>query len=322
MDAERVRVPSEGDTDDTDDVVRVRQVDVFSDTPMSGNGLAVVQSTAPLDPGLMQAITRELRQFETIFLTDVDARGATARIFTEQEELAFAGHPVLGAAAVLHWEQQAHLDSADWEVRVGGRALTVHTRRRPAGTVVDADMDQGRATTRLTLPPAQTHALAAALGVPGEQVRHDLPCQVVTTGLPYLLLPVTGPGLRGSRVTVPDLADRLHEVGADFAYVLDPDVPEGRTWDNAGAVEDVATGSAAGPAGAYLIDHGLRPPEQPFPLHQGRFVGRPSVIRVRRDQEGSMWVGGPVVPFGSGVLTPGLTNLPRRTPSPGWPTPG
>ena len=37
-------------------------------------------------------------------------------------------------------------------------------------------------------------------------------------------------------------------VGAKFAYVLDPQRPEGRTWDNAGRVEDVATGSAAGPA--------------------------------------------------------------------------
>jgi trans-2,3-dihydro-3-hydroxyanthranilate isomerase len=286
-----------------DAAVRIRQVDVFSDTPMSGNGLAVVQSAVALERSLMQSMTQELRQFETIFLTDVDETGASARIFTEQEELGFAGHPVLGAAAVLHWEQAPSRDLADWGLRVGGRTLSVRTRRREGSVVVDADMDQGAATVVTTLADAQTRGFAISLGVPPDQVRQDLPCQVVTTGLPYLLLPVTGVGLAGSRVAVPDLAERLATVGADFAYVLAPDVPEGRTWDNGGAVEDVATGSAAGPAGSYLIDQGVRPAGRAIRLHQGRFVGRPSVIEVRRDAAGTIWVGGPVVPFSHGVLT-------------------
>ncbi|MGZ4590719.1 MAG: PhzF family phenazine biosynthesis protein [Actinomycetes bacterium] len=297
------RVGPSGDVSRAGDVVRLRQVDVFTDTPMSGNGLAVVQSTVPLEPSVMLAITRELRQFETIFLTGVDRHGATARIFTEQEELAFAGHPVLGASAVLHWEQRADSEVADWRVVVAGRALTVRTRRRPSNDVIDADMDQGPATTLRTLSAAQTRQFAAALGVEQEQLRDDLPCQVVTTGLPYLLLPVTGRGLSGSRVTVPDLTERLRGVGADFVYVLDPEVPEGRTWDNSGATEDVATGSAAGPVGDFLITHGIRGEAEPFDLHQGRHVGRPSLIRVRRGQAGSMWVGGPVVPFAEGALS-------------------
>jgi len=283
--------------------IRVRQVDVFTDLPMTGNGLAVVQSAVALDTSLMQSVTQELRQFETIFLTDVGAGGANARIFTEQEELAFAGHPVLGAAAVLHWEQAATSDLARWELRIGVRTLTVQTRRRPGSQVIDADMDQGAATVVATVTAAQAGEFAAALGVGPDEVRRDLPCQVVTTGLPYLLLPVTAPGLAACRVAAPDLAERLAAVGADFVYVLDPDRPEGRTWDNGGAVEDVATGSAAGPAGAYLIDQGRCPADRPIRLHQGRFVGRPSVIDVRRDEAGSMWVGGPVVPFSHGVLT-------------------
>jgi trans-2,3-dihydro-3-hydroxyanthranilate isomerase len=291
-------VPGRGDAG-----VRFRQVDVFTDTPMSGNGLAVVQSAVALDASLMQLVTRELRQFETIFLTEVDARGASARIFTEQEELRFAGHPILGAAAVLHWEQAPASAAATWRLRVGARTLSVHTVRRPASEVVDADMDQGPATVVATLTGPETRGFAAALAVEPEQVRHDLPCQVITTGLRYLLLPVTAPGLAGSRVAVPDLAQRLAAVDADFVYVLDPDGPEGRTWDNDGAVEDVATGSAAGPAGAFLLEQGRSPVDRPIRLHQGRFVGRPSVIRVRRDGAGSMWVGGPVVPFSHGVLT-------------------
>lgn len=71
---------------------------------LQGNGLVVVLDTDKLSPGLMQAVTREVRQFETAFLTgvDLDRRSAVWRIFTEDEELDFAGHPVLGAAAVLH----------------------------------------------------------------------------------------------------------------------------------------------------------------------------------------------------------------------------
>ena len=80
-----------------------RQVDVFADRPLSGNGLAVMITKAPLATELMQRLTCELRQFETIFL----CRSATsgdfeARVFTMEEELPFAGHPAIGAAAVLH----------------------------------------------------------------------------------------------------------------------------------------------------------------------------------------------------------------------------
>ena len=51
-----------------------------------------------------------------------------------------------------------------------------------------------------------------------------------------------------ARICHPDFDALLQEVGVKFVYVLDPERPEGRTWDNVGRVEDVATGSAAGPA--------------------------------------------------------------------------
>ena len=81
-----------------------RHVDVFSRKALRGNGLVVVLDAADLSTETMQAITKEVRQFETSFLAGVDVAGRTARlrIFTEDEELDFAGHPVLGSAAVLH----------------------------------------------------------------------------------------------------------------------------------------------------------------------------------------------------------------------------
>ena len=81
-----------------------RHVDVFSRQALRGNGLVVVLAAADLPVAVMQDVTREVRQFETAFLIELDLadRSARLRIFTEDEELVFAGHPVLGAAAVLH----------------------------------------------------------------------------------------------------------------------------------------------------------------------------------------------------------------------------
>ena len=280
----------------------VHHVDVFTDRAMTGNGLAVVSSAISLEPDTMLRIAQELRQFETIFLFDAVDGGAEARIFTPEEELGFAGHPVLGAAAVLHARSgRADAEDQEWTIRVGGRPLAVATAARDGG-VIWAEMDQGPAHVLATLSPDVAIRLAAAVGVKAEQLRGDLPSQVVSTGLAYLLLPVSVEGLAASHVAVPDLPSMLHEVGADFVYVLDPDRPEGRTWDNSGLTEDVATGSAAGPTAAYLINHGLQPAEEPFQVHQGRFVGRPSRMDVRSTQTGAVRVGGLVAPFSRGTI--------------------
>ena len=283
------------------DRLSLHHVDVFTDRPMAGNGLAVVASAGPLAAETMLRIAQELRQFETIFLFDVADDEAEARIFTPEEELSFAGHPVLGAAAVLHTQSEPHVDRDMWTIRVGGRPLRVTTATRDNG-IVGAEMDQGLATMSPPLSRGVALQFAAALGLRPEQLRDDLPSQVVSTGLPYLLLPVTPEGLAASHIAGADLPSMLSEIGADFVYVLDPDRPEGRTWDNRGVTEDVATGSAAGPTAAYLVWHGLRPVDKPFHVHQGRFVGRPSRIDVRHAANGAVCVGGLVAPFSSGTI--------------------
>ena len=110
-----------------------------------------------------------------------------------------------------------------------------------------------------------------------------------------------------ARISHPRFEELLAASGAKFAYVLDPDRPEGRTWDNAGRIEDVATGSAAGPAAGYLMRHGVRPHGESLLIHQGRFTGRPSTIEVRPEPDGRLWVGGPVAPVASGRFHARLT---------------
>jgi trans-2,3-dihydro-3-hydroxyanthranilate isomerase len=276
-----------------------RHVDVFSRRAFQGNGLVVVLDAEELSPELMQAVTREMHQFETVFLTGVDLanRSAALRIFTEDEELDFAGHPVLGAAAVLHRMLPGGQDDEQWALRVCGRTIDVRTS--PRATWVDAEMDQGVPQFGPPVEGERAAALREALGLTADHVHPALPMQVVSTGLHYLIVPVSG-GLGQARICRPDFELLLQEVGAKFVYVLDPERPEGRTWDNAGRVEDVATGSAAGPAAAYLMVHEVIPEDEPLLLHQGQYTGRPSTIRVRPEADGRLWVGGPVAPVAGG----------------------
>ena len=79
------------------------QVDVFSETPLRGNPLAVVPDGRGLSSEEMQAIAREMNLSETTFVllpTDPQA-DVRVRFFTPSAELPFAGAACVGAAARL-----------------------------------------------------------------------------------------------------------------------------------------------------------------------------------------------------------------------------
>jgi predicted PhzF superfamily epimerase YddE/YHI9 len=125
---------------------------------------------------------------------------------------------------------------------------------------------------------------------------------VISTGLPYLILPVTANALSRARIRGSDFEALLGAAGAKFVLVLDTAAREARTWDNLGQVEDVATGSAAGPAAAYLLQHRLADARVPLGISQGRFAGRPSELVVRQDEHGNLWVRGEVWSVAHGTL--------------------
>ncbi len=227
----------------------------------------------------MQALTIELRQFETIFLTR-EAGPSTwrARVFTMEEELDFAGHPAIGAAAQIH--HLFHHGEAGTEITLvlNRQTVTINSEAVPGGYC--ATMHQQRPRFLRTLAHGEEGDLLATLGIDPARRLKALPIEVVTTGLAYLIVPVDGDGLGEARISGTVLEAQLQAVGAKFAYLLDAHSREGRTWDNLGRVEDIATGSAAGPAGAYLVRHGLAQLGEAITLEQGRFVGRPSKIGV------------------------------------------
>jgi PhzF family phenazine biosynthesis protein len=289
--------------------LRYRQVDVFAKEPLNGNGLAVFIAETHPDAELMQALTRELRQFETIFLAGRSGSSAfSTRIFTMESELPFAGHPALGAAAVLH--ERAGGDEQRWQLAMPGGVVELASRRDAEGYHVV--MNQGRPTFGTCVDANDERRWLDAFGLDVGHRDSRLPICVVSTGLPYLILPVTSLGLKQARILVHDLEARLATVGAAFAYLFDLDQCEGRTWDNEGLTEDIATGSAAGPVGALLVRCGLRNAGAPFVLNQGQFVDRPSCMTVEVESEpenpvANVILSGPVRMVGRGSIDEEVT---------------
>jgi trans-2,3-dihydro-3-hydroxyanthranilate isomerase len=181
------------------------------------------------------------------------------------------------------------------------KTVPVTTTRQ--GVCYRAEMDQGVAHFGRVLAEAEAKTFLRALNLQDDQLSPQFPLQQVSTGLPYLIVPITS-GLENARIIQPGFESLLATVGAQFVYVFDIAQNEGRTWDNQGLVEDIATGSAAGPIGAYLVRYGARKANQEMVLSQGRFVGRPSLlyvtVRFQSDDALSVLVAGDVRPIASG----------------------
>jgi trans-2,3-dihydro-3-hydroxyanthranilate isomerase len=270
--------------------LKYHHVDVFSSKPLSGNGVTVFRLREALPTAVMQELTREMRQFESIFvLHEAGSQTVRAWVFTMEEELDFAGHPVLGAASALHEETMPGIARVSWTFQLNKKSFPVETIRQDSH--YRAEMDQGVCNLGSVLSPQESIPFLEALNLGRDHLLNQYPLQIASTGLPYLLVPVNR-DLDAARIIKPEFEKQLTRIGAKFVYVFDVNRKEGRTWDNDGRVEDIATGSAAGPAGAYLVAHGLANPAQTIEISQGRFVGRPSTLFVvaQKDDQGRISV--------------------------------
>ena len=179
-----------------------------------------------------------------------------------EEELDFAGHPILGAACVLHEQIKNEEQIGKWVLELRAKTVSITTLKKEKSYL--ATMEQGEPYFELPLEPQKNSKLLRAFNLSEKEMHETLPLQVVSTGLPYLIVPVQS-SLENVKVVTSELGQMLAEIGAKFAYILQVSQLEGRTWDNEGRVEDIATGSAAGPVGAYLIRHGNRNYKHPIP---------------------------------------------------------
>ncbi len=257
--------------------IKAKLVDVFAEKQLTGNGLTIFWKYPDLSSEDMLALTREMRQFESIFVQHIpDTCTAKARIFTMEEELAFAGHPLIGLAAHLH-EEYGTNKQHEWEIELKYKRVSLVSRTK--GSYYSVAMNQGVPEFLRELAPSENHKVLSALNLKDDDAA-DLPITVVSTGLPYLIVPVEK-GIENAGIIHTGFESLIASYGAKFVYVLDINTFEGRSWDNEGKVEDITTGSAAGPAGAFLFKAGLVSANTPFHIRQGRYVDRPSKIEVR-----------------------------------------
>ena len=286
-------------------------VDVFAVEPLTGNPLAVVVGGDELTLDLLQRIAREFNQSETTFVMRPTRAGADWRLrsFTAAGiEVFGAGHNALGAWWWLAQAGRLSLGEGTtvFHQEIGERVLPVTLLASagiPAQVVMEQEAPEARRRVESLAP------LAAALGLSvGELAVDRVPCQVVFTGAPHLLVPVRDrEAVDRIRPDAPKLFDVLAGVGGEGCYVfsLDPRQPSATAYarffnPTAGIWEDPATGTAAGPLAAHLVAHGLAPCEQL--IEQGTAMGRTSLIRVEVSAN-AVRISGRGVVVASGVLT-------------------
>jgi trans-2,3-dihydro-3-hydroxyanthranilate isomerase len=277
-----------------------RLVDVFTDRPFAGNQLCVIPDPVELPDHLRQDIAREIGFSETTFVTEVSEDRYAMRIFTPGRELPFAGHPSLGTAFVLASEGRV-AQSVVQEIAAGRFAIEV-------------DVEGGSARMEQLAPTfwdplvGEVEELAAAVGLQPADLDPELPLRLVSTGFPHLMFPLRDEdALTRAHPDVRLLGPLLERLGTDGCYLFraEGERVKARLFaPGAGIFEDPATGSAAGPLGAYLVEHGVAPPGR-ITITQGVEMHRPSTLLVDVERDGAEWrvfVAGGVVLIGEGAF--------------------
>jgi trans-2,3-dihydro-3-hydroxyanthranilate isomerase len=273
---------------------RFYTLDVFTTTRFQGNPLAVFTDGDSLNSDQMQAIAREMNLAETVFVQKpTDERAlAKLRIFTTQQELKLAGHPVIGT-----WYLLAALGVVP--AQEGG----VHVMQETGAGVLPVEIrfKDGR-PQRVTMTQIEAEfkpikfkkaALAKALGLAPKDFDPNLEPELVSTGIFNCMVPLRNRAALGKiAMNIPGLRKLLGK-SATMAYCFalsgnGKGFSRGMLpWE---IYEDPATGSAAGSLGAYLVRHGKLTPGQTLTLLQGEEMGRPSHIEVEVSQSGKKLV--------------------------------
>ncbi len=287
---------------------RFHTLDVFTDTPLGGNPLAVVHDAEDLDPARMQAIAREFNLSETVFVLPPrdPVNSARIRIFTPGRELPFAGHPTVGTAVLLAELRAPEIVARqDLGLVIEEEIGLVHCTARRAKGRSRASFTLPRLPTEIG-PPLPDEALARALGLEMADIGFDRhrPC-LLTAGVPYGLVPVA------SREAV-DRAwpqpSHWPEDLATYVYARDADGFYARMLESGlGIGEDPATGSAAAAfAGAVMRFDAPPDGDHTVLIRQGVAMGRPSLIVLGLEVEGgtlvSASIGGGAVIVAEGTV--------------------
>src|SRR5438874_12623514 len=274
------------------------QLDVFTQTALAGNPLAIFHDPAGLTDTEMQALAREMNLSETTFILPRDAatearEGKKVCIFTVEAELPFAGHPTLGTALHLYASESKKPAEITFDLKAG--KIPVRFTANSGNTGGDRVDGQVFGEMRQRDPefetPLSRDDVARVIGIAVDEISSEWPIQPVSTGLTFTIVPFR------NRQTLSDLkfsyihaAEFLKHTGANFFYFLCPEQREGRLEARARMFfyggEDPATGSAAGCAASWMVKHGVANSNEQVLIHQGAECRRPSEMYVRATREG------------------------------------
>ncbi len=286
-------------------------VDVFAEQPFSGNPLAVVVGEEPLSAEIMQKIATEMNFSETTFAISVpdDNGGYRVRIFTPSQEIAFAGHPILGTAHIIrNCILPEPTSKVLLNIAVGQVPVTYEksAKEKQVAWFQAPQMTLGATTT--------CGPMAAALGISQEDIETSTPIQMISARTSALIVPIRSlEALSRCNLNLNKFATLAREGFSPLVYLFcqQTHTPQNDLcvrffFEAHGVREDPATGNGAAFLGAYLMKHQLFPGTSlSIRIEQGHEVRRPSLIMLRArmlDEGCEVSVGGHVITTVQGQL--------------------
>jgi len=288
-------------------------VDVFTDTQFEGNQLAVFPDPEDISADSMQKIANEFNLSETTFVfpSDDENCDCKVRIYTPQNELLMAGHPTIGTAFTLLQYGLIKPKNKNYfvfEEGVGPVKVEFELQNNKPDLIF---MNQPIPEFGPIL--SESSKIAELLSLKNEDIRSDIPVQVISSGVPFLFVPLTNiDAVKNAKVRIDLLDDVLKDFETKQIFIFTTETERKDSFVHCrmfaptfGIVEDPATGSAHGPLGAYLVKYGLSDGKR-FASEQGFEMGRPSIINVEvkhaNDKIINVKVGGNCVMMGKGTL--------------------
>ncbi|RST59358.1 PhzF family phenazine biosynthesis protein [Siminovitchia terrae] len=279
-------------------------VDVFAKNKYEGNQLAVCLPDENIEQEEMQAIAKETNFSETTFIMSglQENGGYDVKIFTPDSEIPFAGHPTIGTAFII---QQLFEDHKAAEIKLNlkvGQVPVVFenqyawmTQNQPVfGTEIDVE------------------TIAKSLQIDIEDINNDYPVQVVSTGLPSIIVNLkTLDAVNRCKVNHQVYDEMLEKIGDANLFVFTEETihPENDLHARvfmftSGHLEDPATGSANGNLAGYLLKHNFFNKNNiSYSVEQGYSIGRPSLLKIKakkNDDNFLIQVGGSIFVIAEG----------------------
>ena len=279
-------------------------VDVFAEKKYAGNQLAVFRNAEDLSTDQMQQFAKEMNYSETTFIESEEQHqgGYNVRIFTPEAEIPFAGHPTLGTAFVLQKKIiKRPVDAVLLNLKLGQIRVSINYKNNDIDTLY---MKQISPIFEKVFEPAE---VAPVLKLSANEIDQRFPIQEVSTGLPFLIVPLKKlKSIQQTSIDLPKFKSLVKNEQAKAVLMFCPETYSKENQLNVrvfadlyGVPEDPATGSANGCLAGYLLKYNyFKSDKIDIRVEQGHEIGRPSLLYLHAEEKAAgidIFVGGKAV---------------------------